>query len=75
MSKVEIINNNNEVVAVMREGEFFGEMGLVFSIPRYSALRNILTHFLVQRLCVLSQMLCVTVSAKKVRPQKLLVNS
>eukprot|EP01127_Copromyxa_protea_P009635 TRINITY_DN2286_c0_g2_i1.p1 TRINITY_DN2286_c0_g2~~TRINITY_DN2286_c0_g2_i1.p1 ORF type:complete len:696 (-),score=129.69 TRINITY_DN2286_c0_g2_i1:87-1940(-) len=36
---VEIINNNNEVVAIMKDGEFFGEMGLVFSIPRTASVR------------------------------------
>ena len=39
--QVEIIDANNQVVAVMKEGEFFGEMGLVFSIPRTASVRAV----------------------------------
>jgi CRP-like cAMP-binding protein len=36
---VNIVNANGTVVATLAEGEFFGEMGLVFSIPRTASVQ------------------------------------
>lgn len=37
--RVNIVNANGTVVATLAEGEFFGEMGLVFSIPRTASVQ------------------------------------
>eukprot|EP01126_Amoeba_proteus_P037025 TRINITY_DN3793_c0_g1_i9.p1 TRINITY_DN3793_c0_g1~~TRINITY_DN3793_c0_g1_i9.p1 ORF type:complete len:580 (-),score=97.96 TRINITY_DN3793_c0_g1_i9:456-2195(-) len=47
--QVNVINSNGQCVATIGEGEFFGEMGLVFSIPRTATIQAV-THVVARSL-------------------------